>query len=78
MKNPFKVFFFSLVRLLTNVVTRRVVVTSDENSGTVRTDHTCAPEPFGVTPHDLSVVTTHSSSVTRVAVVVVGASFNDP
>lgn len=76
-KKPFEVLF-SLVRLLANVVTRRVVVTSDENSGTVLTDQTCASEPFGVTPHHLSVMTTHSTSVTRVGVVVVGPAFDDP
>jgi len=63
--------FVFLVWLLANVVTRWVVVTSDENSGTVLTHHTCASEPFGVPPHHLSVVTTHSTSVTRVGVVVV-------
>lgn len=66
-----------LIRALTDVVSRRAIVAGNED-GTIVTLHTGTTNTDGVTPHDLSVVSTHPPGSASVGGVVVPLLLGHP
>lgn len=67
-----------LIRLLPNVIARRVIIASHKHASTTKTYNSSTPNSSGSSPHNLCIMPTLLSSAARIGPIIIPPSFPYP